>query len=176
MIKKFISALIVGIMAFSFVACGDSQPTKDESKSTQKQEEQKKEEPKQTEFKIGDAVKLNGMILTVTGKQISQGDQIAKPKEGNDFVIVNVKIENKGDKTISYNPVYFKLQNSNGQITDVTFMPIDGVKELEMGDLVKDGHVEGALVFEAPKGDNGLKLLFQDNIFTKDSKITIDLQ
>lgn len=174
MLKKIISVLIVGVMTFSFIACGGNSTPKKENANSSVHKEQK-EEPKKTEFAIGDAINLNGMILTVIDKQISEGGKYDKPKENKEFVIVKVKIENKSEKTIAYNPFYFKLKNSKGQITDQTFTTVNKDSALQSGDLAPGGEVEGTIAFEAPKGDTGLQLMFKDNILTKESKITINL-
>ena len=173
MVKKIVAAIILGSLAIGMTGCGgSSEPTKDNST---KQEEQKKEE-KKTEFKIGETINLDNMILIVESKEISQGTEFEKPKDGQEFVVVKIKIENKKDKNISYNPFDFKLQNSKGQIVDKGIITIDNKTALQSGNLAPGGHVEGTIAFEAPKGDTGLQLQYTGNMFDDNAKITVNLQ
>jgi hypothetical protein len=130
----------------------------------------------QKTFKIGDVVALGNINLTVSKIVRSNGSEYEKPKAGNEFVIIYVKIKNIDKGTVSYNPFYFKLQNSKGQVTDTAITIINTDTALSSGDLITNGEIEGSVVFEAPKGDKGLILRYEDNIFTSDSKISINLK
>lgn len=142
--------------------------------TTNAKKEEKKEEKK--DFKIGDTVALKGLNLTVSKVDKSNGTEYEKPKSGNEYVIVHVKIQNKGTDKISYNPLYFKIQNSKGQITDESFTSINQDTALNSGDLAANGEIEGTISFEEPKNDTGLILQYQDNVFSNDEKISIDLK
>ena len=58
-------------------------------------------------FGINEAVKYNGLELSVTKVEKSSGKEYEKPKDGMEFVIVTVKYKNVGDEKISYNPYDF---------------------------------------------------------------------
>lgn len=178
--------IITGILILIVLAAiGKAMGTKDEPKkvadntsksatTSNAKKEEKKEEKK--DFKIGDTVALKGLNLTVTKVDKSNGTDFEKPKSGNEYIIVHVKIQNKGADKISYNPFYFKVQNSKGQITQEAFTTIDKDSVLNSGDLAANGEIEGTITFEEPKDDNGLVLQYQDNVFLKDEKIAINLK
>jgi len=129
----------------------------------------------QKEFKIGDTVQLGDNVLTVTKVDKSAGNEFDKPKQGNEFVIVHVRIENKGKDKIDYNPLDFKLQNSNGQLVDAAITGIGNDTALQAGQLTPGGKVEGSITFEAPKGDTKLQLQYTPS-FWSDKTIKVNLQ
>jgi len=99
------------------------------------------------------------------------GDEFIKPKSGNQFIVVRVKIQNKGDSEVSYNPFDFHAKNSSGNITDLEIPPstYKDNKELDSGQLAKGGSVEGDIVFQVPVDDHGAQLTWQPSIFGNNS-------
>lgn len=85
------------------------------------------------------------------------------------------RIKNNSNKNISYNAFNYKLQNSNGNIESQTFSTINNDTSLSSGQLAPNGIKIGSIIFEAPKGDNNLILLYQENIF-RDKYIKFKLQ
>ena len=127
-----------------------------------------------TEYDQGEEAILENGAITVTKVERSQGNTFDKPKEGKEYVIVTVNIENKGKNNLSYNPWYFKLQNSQGQQESMTFTTIDKDTSLQSGELIPGGKVTGTVTFEQPKGDAGLILIYNDNIWSsKELKIKL---
>lgn len=126
------------------------------------------------EFYVGDKVKLGDYAIKVTKVSHSNGTQYDKPKSGKEYVTVMLSIFNNGDDQVSYNPYDFSLQNSSGQVSDVTFTMIDEDTALNSGELVAGGTVKGSLTFEAPKNDKKLVLRYQPD-FWSDKEIQIHL-
>src|SRR5699024_8017247 len=137
--KKWWVWLIVIILAIGiFGSSGDDEvadgPEKVESEETEEEsEEEKEEDVENTEFGVGDKVKLDGQVVEVTEVEKSQGDDFETPSEGNEFVIVHVAIENNGEDEISYNPFNFKMKNSDGQIEDEGMLMVDSDTSLSSG-------------------------------------------
>ncbi len=127
-----------------------------------------------TEYNQGEEAVLGNGAITVTKVEKSQGSQFDKPKTGKEFVIVHVTIENKGNSNLSYNPYYFKMQNSQGQQESTTFTTIDKDTALHSGELIPGGKISGTITFEQPKEDIGLVLIYSDNIWSsKELKIKL---
>jgi hypothetical protein len=167
---------VIAVILVSAIAAGGSgeeEPKKVADKATETSATPKKEQPK--EFKVGDTVQLGDNVLTVTKVEKSAGNEFDKPKQGNEYVIVHVRIENKGKDTIDYNPFDFKLKNSNGQLVDAAITSIGGDTALEAGQLTPNGKVEGTITFEAPQGDKGLQLQYTPS-FWSDKTIKVNLQ
>ena len=127
-----------------------------------------------TEYNQGEEAILGKGAITVTKVEKSQGSEWDKPKSGKEFVIVYLTIENKGNDNLSYNPLYFKMQNSQGQQESMTFTTVDQDTSLQSGELIPGGKVSGTITFEQPKGDTGLILIYSDNIWSsKELKIKL---
>lgn len=126
------------------------------------------------EYNQGETGMLGDGAVTVTKVKRSQGNDWNKPQTGKEYIIVTVEIENKGAKNLSYNPWYFKLQNSNGQQESMTFTTIDSDTSLRSGELISGGKVSGTITFETTKGDKGLSLIYNDNLWSsKELKINL---
>ena len=163
--------IIIVLMAIGAV----SEDTSNTSTSTNaiKQENGPVENEK-TEYSQGEEARLGNGAVTITKVEKSQGGQFDKPKTGKEFVIVYVTIENKGNSNLSYNPFYFKMQNSQGQQESMTFTTINNDTSLQSGELIPGGKVSGTIVFEQPKGDTGLILIYSDSIWSsKELKIKL---
>lgn len=130
--------------------------------------EDETEEPEDMEFGVGESIQLGDNILTVSNVEKSQGDDFDNPSEGKEYVIVTVEIENAGDENISYNPLNFKMQNSNGQIENQAFTIIDTDTSLSSGELAPGGNVSGTIVFEQPIDDPGLILIYEPSFWGND--------
>ncbi|MEH7444132.1 DUF4352 domain-containing protein [Bacillus sp. JJ1122] len=144
------------------------------TEKTVKQEETKAE-PVKEEFTVGEQVQLGDNVLTVTKVEKSAGGDFDQPKDGHEFVIVTVEINNAGDENISYNPFDFKMSNSQGQIVDQAFTTVDTNTALQSGELAPGGKVSGTIAFEQPAGDTGLQLQYTPS-FWSDKTIKVNLQ
>lgn len=170
--KSIVGFSLAFLIAFSFTGCLVS-PRKTAEKVSETTSQSSKKEDTNKVFNKGDTVKYGDCQLTVTKVEKSQGEDYHKAKSGKEFVIVTVKIKNTGKKTLDYNPLYFQMQNSKGQLDNVTYITINQDTELESGKLTSGGEVEGSVVFEEPKDDEKLVLQYQDNFFADGAKIMI---
>ncbi|MEY8000461.1 DUF4352 domain-containing protein [Clostridium sp. Mt-5] len=177
--KHKIITFIIAIILIGGIgsALSDGKDKKDTSVKTSTKEvsQKKQDEPKKDELKdfynVGETANYKGIQMTVTKVDKSNGSEYDKPKEGKEFVIATVKIKNGSKDKISYNPFYFKIQNSKGQIEDGTLSTVDQDTALKSGELAPGGEVEGTVIFEEPIGDKGMLLQYQDNIFSDKIKI-----
>ena len=169
----WILVLIVLGIIISAVSGGSS----DESKNGKKIGENApvSTEAAKTVFKIGDIVELDGASVVVNKVSKVNGDDWNHPKNGHEYVIVEVTIRNESTSSISYNPFDFKMQNSQGVITDQTFWTSDRNTDLDSGELAPGGSITGTIPFEEPIGDPELTLIYEGN-FWSNSQIRIELQ
>ncbi|HDR4483501.1 TPA: DUF4352 domain-containing protein [Bacillus cereus] len=175
MYKKLGTIAITGALAFSLAACGETEETAKKVSNDTKTEQptEKKEEKK--EFKIGEMIQLGDHKLTVTNIEKSQGGEFDKPKDGHEFLIAKVTIENGGKEEISYNPFDFSLQNSEGNIVDQAFTTVNQDTVLNSGKLAPNGKISGTIAFESKQGDPKLQLIFKPNFLSK-KEIRVNLQ
>ena len=119
-------------------------------------------------YNIGDTVKIKDQSLVVNSVKTSMGEGNDKPKEGNEFLILNLTLKNNGDSELNYNPYSFQIENAKGEIKDRTFTAIDGKEALDKGTLAPGEEVTGTIVVQEPIGAKDLKLNYVPNIFKKD--------
>lgn len=153
--------LIIGIIAISVIILIVGSNSSDKNNNTESNSSQK--ETNKKTYKQGETVTYKGVNYTVTDVKYSNGSEWDTPTSGKEYVIVKVKIENKSNKKVSYNTYDWKMRNSQGQEEETTFTSIDENTNLDSGDLAVNGTKEGTIVFEEPKNDSSLKLLYFDN-------------
>lgn len=176
--KKWWFWLIIVIVIAGAVGGSKSTPKKVSDSSSSKTSSAKKEKQKTT-FAVGETVEIDGVHLTVNSVNFSEGSTYSKPKDGNQYVLVNVTIENKSKKTTNYNPYDFKLDDAGNQTALSEYiMNEDGSNPvsdaLNSGSLAEGGSVTGTMVGQAKVGDK-YKLVYTGNMFLNESKITVEL-
>lgn len=120
-----------------------------------------------TSYDVDEAIVFDDKTVTVSNveRNWNSGNEFITPDTGNEFVRVQVEISNNSDDRISYNTFDWKIQNSNGTITDVDINSF-GDGSLDSGELAAGGKVSGKLVFQAPSGDSGLTLLYEPSFWS----------
>ena len=121
--------------------------------------------------KVGDTITADNVSATLESVKKLAGDEFIKPKSGNQFIVVRVKIQNKGSDEVDYNPFDFHAKSSSGNITDSELAPstYKDNKELDSGKLAKGGSVEGDIIFQVPVDDHGAQLTWQPSFFGNNS-------
>lgn len=127
-------------------------------------------------FTVGQAIDFDNKKVTVTSveRNWNSGNQYVTPETGNEFVKVEVSIENNSNSQVSYNTFDWKMQDGSGVIKDIdpnTFM-VDG--SLDSGQLAPNGKVTGFMVFQVPADDTNLVLSYNPSFFS-DKKVEIKL-
>ena len=170
-----IAVVVIAIISVVFGGGSSDEPSSSgESKTKTTKKEDKKETKK--EFSQGEIVNFKGVEYSITNVKKTTGEDYDNAKDGYEYVIVTIKIENKSDKKISYNPYDWKMENSKGQEEDNAFTIVDSDTSLNSGDLNPGGVVEGTIAYEEPQGDAGLKLNYFDNsLFDEDASFKIIL-
>lgn len=116
-------------------------------------------------FKVGDIVAIDGQEIAVTNVERNWTGEYSKPDAGKEFVRITVKIENKSNDAISYNALYWSMEDGDGAIESEEFV-IGDDNNLGSGDLAKGGKKSGSIVFEVPAGDTKLKVHYKTNLFS----------
>jgi hypothetical protein len=175
-LKKIINVFLViavAVFIISAIACGSGTDDKAKKVSDTSASSATNEKVKDI-YKINESVQLKGNVLVITKVEKSKGVEFEKPKSGNEFVIVTLKLTNKNKDKISYNPLDFKLQNSKGNIVDTMFSSVNQDTRLNAGELAANGEVTGTISYEAPIGDKKLTLEYKPS-FWSDQTIKVSL-
>lgn len=118
------------------------------------------------DYKLGDTLLIDKRELTVTDIQRDYKTKCGKPQDGQEYVKVTLKLENKSDKIASVNPFNFKIQDSQGVIEDYSFSGSVGQEDpINDSELAPNGFIKGSLIFEVPKGDNNLVFIYKPDLF-----------
>ena len=177
--KKWYIILIIVIVALAAIGSqankNNSSSSNNSTSSSSSSSSSNKESDVKESYKVGEEITFDKHTLKVNDIKKSAGSEYDKAKEGQEFVIVNVTITNNGDEKISYNPFDFKMQNSQGNITNHTFTTVNNDTSLNSGELAPGGKVSGTIAFEEPKDDKELVLIFKANVFSdKELKIKLN--
>lgn len=109
------------------------------------------------------ATQKDGMEIKVNSVDFNTGGEYNTPKEGTQFVVVNLTLTNNGKKSLDYNPYDFKLDDNGNQTDFSSYLGTDNngndlvTDELNSGTLAPGASVSGTIVGEAIPGDD-LKL------------------
>lgn len=120
-------------------------------------------------YKIGDKVISRDAKITINS--IKKDDEFLsdKPKKNNEYIILNITIENIGNSIVSYNPFDFYLKGKDGLFKSCHKLKLGGIKPVSNGKLLPGKSITGELVFEEEKDTEGLILKFTSNIFSDDT-------
>jgi hypothetical protein len=114
---------------------------------------------RQTIGKVGDRVESSGIALIVVKVQKLAKAGLATAKEGNVILDIEVVIENQGKEDVPYNPLYFKVKDSDKYEYDMAFGSLE--PSLKSGDLKTGDMARGHVAFEIPVKAIGLIVSYE---------------
>ncbi len=116
---------------------------------------------------VGQSITVDNVATTLVSVNLLPEDQYTQPKPGNEFIVVNVQLVNKGSGEVNYNSFDFHVRSGSGNITDEEIPPstYTANNELNSGKLSPGGTVEGDIIFQVPKNDHQAQLTWQPNFF-----------
>lgn len=173
--KITIFALIVSIFFMFLIFSADSKnDTIDSPKKIEdnvglidEEVDENKQSDKEVIINVGDTAEIDNMLFKVVSVQRNYpGGQYDTLPSGKEWVLVSLYLENKGEEEESYNPYDFKIEDSLGDRQGIAFVS-DIEDELNAGELAPGGKKYANLVFEVPKDDQNLKLIFEPDIFSE---------
>jgi|SRR5260221_164429 len=119
-----------------------------------------------TTAKVGQTITLDGVQATLTSVKMHAGTDFDKPKAGNEYVIVHVKMHNTSSTEHSYNAFEFHVKSGTGNITNEEIVSFANSSDaLSSGTLAAGGTAEGDLVFQVKQHDSKAELTWQPSFF-----------
>lgn len=141
----------------------ESDDNKEESEDTSNDEEK-------TEFNVGETFEHDGVKVVVNEVERIAAGEFDIADEGNNYVRINLTIDNESDKEVSYNTLNFEMQTSDGNVMDSLGMPpTDSDNVMSAGKLTEGGTVTSNLYFEVPAEDENLTLRYKPSFFSQDT-------
>ena len=168
--KGLVVLLSAIVISGALVGCGSDTPKKVEDQN-QKQEQQ--QESKVETFKVGDTIQTKDFKITVNKVETSEGGEFVKPKDGNEFIKVDITIENtsKEEQNIS-SMLMFKVVDKDGRSCNQAI--VDNQKGQLDGKVAPGRKMTGEYVVEVPKGATGLQLEFDSSLLTS-GQVIVDV-
>ncbi len=104
---------------------------------------------KDIEIKPGEVATIEGVDMTLSNVKFATTlGQFDEAKSGHTYVVADVAIVNKSDRTRAFNSFDFRVQTASGQVLDTAFATLPN--PLSYGDLIAGGKTSGQIVFEIP--------------------------
>ena len=134
-----------------------------------------KENARQKEFKQNEVATYNDINYSITNVQRTNGEEYFSAKDGKEYIVITIKIENKSSEKISYNALDWKMEDGTGDENSYTVWASDNSSDLNSGDLNAGGTKIGTVAFEIPKGDNDLTLKYYETILSSERAFEFDI-
>jgi hypothetical protein len=114
---------------------------------------------------VGAMASLGTLDLLINAFSRSPGDSYNQPESGNEFVLVNVTITNRGSETAFVSSIIqMALRDSTGVSYDVDIAASLIGSGLPEGEVAPGATLSGDVGFQVPLGANGLIFIFSDSM------------
>jgi telomeric repeat-binding factor 2 len=180
-IWKWIAIVILVFVIIGFASNGDDneQPkitdTGDSSEVGKKSTEESltsDDTNETTAFKQGETAELNGVQVTLTNSEESNGGDFNKPSDGNVFILAEFEIANNTDKELAISSMLsfeayaddYTLNYSAGAIIDIDGTQLDGT-------IAPGKKMKGWIGWEVPKDYKNVEIHFTDNVWSNNKFI-----
>lgn len=168
-ISALIQFLVFGKAINTAVKNSDSSSlnfSTDKDKNDSRADSQKKD----IEVGVGQTATISDVNMTVTSvEKKTEIGEFDKAASGKNYVIANVTIENKSDRSQPFSSFDFRIQTAGGQVLDTTFSTVE--PRLETGDLVSGGKSTGNIVFEAPTEEGQQYIIWKPGMFESERAV-----
>lgn len=189
--KKILALLLVLMMTFAMVACGDSDSSSDssdrdrqEEKKADKNDDSDKAESEKANnentgdwTKVGETAELEGAEYTVNAFMKDAGGDMPA-EDGNTYLLTDMTIKNTTSEEIAVSSLLmFELKDADDTVYDISIGGLVCLDQYEIvqadGDVPADGEFECGLAFEIPEDAEGLTLVVKS--FMTDDTVEIPL-
>lgn len=129
-----------------------------------------------SEIQLGMPHTTGTLEIVVNSIRFSNGEDFFKPDEGNEYLLVDVSIQNNGNEaeTIS-SMLMFDLHDANGYSYSISLGAESLGKGGLSGDVMAGRTLRGELGFEVPIGAIGLELMVNPDVFGSDELFIVTL-
>ena len=122
----------------------------------------------QSTYKVGDQIKLGNSVITVNSVSLSQGGQYTKPQAGNQWVNVNLTIQNTGSSqqyVTTLGQMFVRDADGNSYQVAVTDKIMANPNNSLDGSVIANSKRTAWVGFEVPVGTTGLQFQYNGSIF-----------
>ncbi|MBR2710199.1 DUF4352 domain-containing protein [Candidatus Saccharibacteria bacterium] len=167
--------IVVVLLIIGAIGSNGKTPQTQQPNSNNQSQEQPEEttETEETEtstdtYRVGDTITLKNQTVSIVSIQrdYSTGNPYVTPKDGKEYIKVNISVANTSNAKRYFSAGDWKIQDSDGVIDTYSFTAtamLDDAFDSSI-ELASGGKTSGSLIFEVPKGDNGLELQYKASL------------
>lgn len=113
-------------------------------------------------YNIGQSVSDDNTKMILNGVRYTEVINEARAESGNQFLIINITIENIGNKNLSYNGSQFTMLSFDEQyIYEEDILSSELMTHFNGDNILPGNKTQGELVFQIPEETKDLKLKFE---------------
>lgn len=128
------------------------------------------------EAAIGQAIVSGDLEFVINGITTSGGKNLFKPAEGNEFLLVDVTVTNKGSETKSISSLLtFTMRDQQGYAYPISISASSAGKGNVDGEIMAGKALSGELGYEVKPGTSGLELVVNPSVFENDKIFVVTL-
>ena len=121
-------------------------------------------------FHVGDVVKMGDLEHKLWGARFSKGDQYIKPKDGERWLVLDIEVTNRGDKSTSVSSLLmWKLEDEEHRSADLAFAT-DTRGKLD-GEIGVGRSIRGEIAFTVGAAQKQWELIFEPAVFGRGQAI-----
>ncbi|WP_322822245.1 DUF4352 domain-containing protein [Chloroflexus sp.] len=116
-------------------------------------------------FNVGESVQVGDLVVTVNEVTSPPGDRFSQPDDGYRFVLVDVTIENRGDRSRFLSSIQTSIKDAQGYryTGDITATSLATGGRID-GELPAGQTVRGQIGFEVPADASELRFVFDPDL------------
>lgn len=174
----WVLAVITFFIIIGIASGGESDSQKVGENGSQTGSPKQEKEAEGTTYKVGDQIKLDNAIVTVNKVEYSQGGQYTKPTEGNEWVNLNVTVENTSSSQqyiTTLGQMFVRDADGNSYQIAVTNKALENPGLGLDGAIIAKSKRTGWVGFEIKKGAIGLQFQYNASMWgSKNILVNLD--
>ncbi len=166
--KRWWFWVLVIIVLFIIIGSSGSSTTPTKVASTDATTTSQPAQQQQQVYKVGDSIKLGDSILTVNKISTSFGGQYTKPSEGNEWIDLNITIQNTSSSqqyVTTMGQMFVRDGQGNSYQVAVTDKQLENPSAGLDGAIIANSKRTGWVGFEVPKGATGLQFQYNGSLW-----------
>jgi hypothetical protein len=165
-LKATIRLLSISILLILFLAaCGDTGTNTGAVVVATSAASTPTSAPAAQHFHVGQLVAVGNIWqITVVSVTTSQGDDFSKPKTGNVYLVITLKLKNISNAEQDISTFNFVLRDAQGQQYNDTF--VSSLPTEPSGKVAAGAPLAGAIPYEVPIGAKKFTYSFQSDLFS----------
>ena len=152
-----------------FVIGSSAEPTPSKvTETTDDSVETEQTEQKKAVYTVGESIELGDSVVTVNEVQVSQGGQFSSPQPGNEWLNLNITIQNTDNSqqyVTTLGQMFVRDAEGNSYQVAVTDKVMESPNNSLDGAIIANSKRSGWVGFEVPEGATGLQYQYNGSMW-----------